>query len=322
MGRPAGQGHHPPGPGGPQRPGPALPPLWLGRGRGQSAVPRLATDGGEGLGSIDAREGLISTVRDLAKYAAAIDRHQFLRQQTQERAWTPAVTDGGQALPHGLGWFVQRHRGVKLVWHFGYWPYTFSALLLKVPEKNLTLILLANSDGLSAPFFSDNWDVKTSAFASCFLRLFVYEDGGGRIPPDPAWAAGPQGFARELALLRKQTDYSYASEELSHAAMTKWLAERRARAHTPISVDPDCLATYVGRYRLPPDRVVTVNREGDRLTIDFPGRTRFSLLPWAEEKFFLKVMDLELTFARDEKGRVSTLEIDYEGGKLNANRVD
>jgi CubicO group peptidase (beta-lactamase class C family) len=189
-----------------------------------------ATDGGEGLGSIDAREGLISTVRDLAKYAAAIDRHQFLRQKTQERAWTPAITKGGQALPHGLGWFAQRYRGIKLVWHFGYWPYTFSALLLKVPEKNLTLILLANSDGLSAPFFDDNWDVETSAFASCFLRLFVFEDGGGRIPPDPAWTAGPQEFARELALLRKQTDYPYISEELSHAAMTKWLAERREHA--------------------------------------------------------------------------------------------
>ena len=85
---------------------------------------------------------------------------------------------------------------------------------------------------------------------------------------------------------------------------------------------PDRLATYVGRYRLLPDRVVTVNRQEDRLTIDFPGRTRFSLLPWAEEKFFLKVMDLELTFARDEKGRVSTLEIDYEGQKMEAKKTD
>jgi hypothetical protein len=62
--------------------------------------------------------------------------------------------------------------------------------------------------------------------------------------------------------------------------------------------------------------------QGDRLTIDFPGRTRFSLLPWAEGRFFLNVKDLELTFARDGKGRVSTLEIDYEGHKTNAKKVD
>ena len=96
----------------------------------------------------------------------------------------------------------------------------------------------------------------------------------------------------------------------------------RARARTPIQVDPDRLAAYVGRYRLPPDRILTVKREGDRLTIDFPGRTRFALLPWAEGRFFLKVMDLELTFAQDGKGGASTLEIDYEGQKLNAKKVD
>ena len=47
--------------------------------------------------AINAREGLITTVCDLAKYDAALDRHWLLRQETQERAWTPAVSNGGQA---------------------------------------------------------------------------------------------------------------------------------------------------------------------------------------------------------------------------------
>jgi hypothetical protein len=37
----------------------------------------------------------------------------------------------------------------------------------------LTLILLANSDGLSEPFSLQNGDVTTSLFARTFLRLFV-----------------------------------------------------------------------------------------------------------------------------------------------------
>ena len=60
---------------------------------------------------MNAREGLISTVCDLAKYDAALDRHRLLRQETQASAWTPAVSNLGQPLPHGLGWFVQRYRG-------------------------------------------------------------------------------------------------------------------------------------------------------------------------------------------------------------------
>ena len=39
-------------------------------------------------------------------------------------------------------------------------------------------------------------------------------------------------------------------------------------------------------------------------------------------KFFLKVLDPELTFARDKKGRVSTLEFDYEDIKYSAKMVD
>ena len=164
--------------------------------------------------------------------------------------------------------------------------------------------------------------METSAFASCFLRLFVFQDGRGRTPPDPSWAAEPKEFSRELARLRKQTDYPYAGEERSHAAMTRWLAERRARAHTTIRVSPDRLAAYVGGYRLRPDRVLTVKLEGDSLTIDFPGRTRFSLLPWEEGRFFLKVVDLELTFTRDESGRVRTLKMMHEGRRWDAKKVD
>jgi hypothetical protein len=109
---------------------------------------------------------------------------------------------------------------------------------------------------------------------------------------------------------------------MSHGAMTKWLAERRARARTPIRLDRDRIAAYVGHYRLSPNRVVTVQQEGDGLTIDFPGKTRFLLLPWADGKFFLKVLDLELTFAQDENGRVSTVEFVYEDRQYSAKRAD
>src|SRR5215204_742347 len=100
---------------------------------------------------ISASAGLISTVRDLARYDAAVDRHLLLGAETQEVAWTNAVNSWGQVLPYAKGWFVQNRAGTRLVWHYGYWP-TFSSLILKVPSRDMTLILMANSDGLSAPF--------------------------------------------------------------------------------------------------------------------------------------------------------------------------
>ncbi len=52
-------------------------------------------------------------------------------------------------------------------------PDGYSALMLKVPTRRLTLILLANSDGLTAPFSLQNGDVTSSLFVQPFLKLFL-----------------------------------------------------------------------------------------------------------------------------------------------------
>ncbi len=118
---------------------------------------------------INASAGLISTARDLALYDAAIDRHKLMKRETQKKAWTPTVANDGSTLPYALGWFVQRHKGTRLIWHYGFWPGSFSALYLKLPERRVTMFLLANSDGLSSPFRLGAGDVTASAFAQLFL---------------------------------------------------------------------------------------------------------------------------------------------------------
>ena len=71
----------------------------------------------------------------------------------------------------GLGWFVQSYKGERVVWHFGNVPNAYSSLILKLPARGLTFIVLANSDGLSASFDLPQGDVTKSLFASLFLKL-------------------------------------------------------------------------------------------------------------------------------------------------------
>jgi CubicO group peptidase (beta-lactamase class C family) len=125
---------------------------------------------------ISAAAGLVSTVRDLARYDAAIDRHLLLASQRQQQAWTNHVNSKGQKLPYGLGWFVQMYGGERLIWHYGQWD-TFSGLFLKVPGRNVTLILLANSSRLSSPFNSlGAGNVTGSPFANLFLQMLADTD--------------------------------------------------------------------------------------------------------------------------------------------------
>ncbi len=122
---------------------------------------------------VNAATGLVSTVRDLARFSNALDDRLLLQAPTLALAWSNAPAAAGRAAPSGLGWFVQSYNGVPVVWQFGTWPDACSSLILKVPQRDLTLILLANSDGLSAGFSLENGDVTTSLFARLFLRLFV-----------------------------------------------------------------------------------------------------------------------------------------------------
>jgi len=118
----------------------------------------------------NAATGLISTARDLARFDAGLRYNILLRPDTQLNAWTPV----GPGFPTGLGWFVQTYNGVPVIWQFGTVPDAFSSLIVKVPTRGLTLILLANSDGLSPPLLAlEKGDVTASVFARTFLRMYV-----------------------------------------------------------------------------------------------------------------------------------------------------
>ena len=135
---------------------------------------RLATGYAEdGITPVDYQEyfgtaaGLVSTVADVARFAIAVDTDRLLRPATREQAFTPAVSTSGALLPYGLGWFVQEHRGAKLLWHYGLWTGT-SSLIVTVAQRRLTFILLANSSGVSL-FGLASGDVLRSPFALAFL---------------------------------------------------------------------------------------------------------------------------------------------------------
>jgi CubicO group peptidase (beta-lactamase class C family) len=120
---------------------------------------------------MSAATGLVSTVRDLAQLDAALQSSLLLEPETLAFAWSPSAERNGLPSPMGLGWFVQFYRGERVVWHFGSVPNAYSSLVLMLPAKKVTLILLANSDGLSSAFQLQTGDVTRSLFANVFLKL-------------------------------------------------------------------------------------------------------------------------------------------------------
>ena len=132
---------------------------------------------------VDAASGMVSTVNDLADFEKQLDSDDGipLSSFTLNRMWsnqsfTFTNTNGSQftvQMPTGLGWFVTRESGQDLVWTFGNVADAASALIVKMPRKKLTLIMLANSSGLATGYDLENANVTSSPFVKVFLRLFI-----------------------------------------------------------------------------------------------------------------------------------------------------
>ena len=127
----------------------------------------------EAAGMLTPSSGLITTVRDLAKFDVALRQGLLIAPATLAAAWSPPAGNSGLPLPHGIGWFAQQYNGEKVVWQFGLTENASSSLMITLPARGITLILMANSDGLVKLYSPANGDVTLSPFARLFLNMFV-----------------------------------------------------------------------------------------------------------------------------------------------------
>ena len=81
-----------------------------------------------------------------------------------------------------------------------------------------------------------------------------------------------------------------------------------------ITVPAKILAGYVGNYELSPNFSLAVTLEGDQLMTQATGQPKFPVFAESETMFFLKVVDAEVEFFKNEKGEVTHLVL-HQGGR-------
>jgi CubicO group peptidase (beta-lactamase class C family) len=114
--------------------------------------------------------GLAASAPDVVRFSVALEEGRLLSESSRTSAWTPPIGEAGQPLPYGLGWFVQNVKGHEVVWHYGH-GLESSSLIVRIPRRRLTLVILANSDGLSRwRGLGDSADVTVSPAATLFLN--------------------------------------------------------------------------------------------------------------------------------------------------------
>ena len=118
--------------------------------------------------------GLISSVHDYTQFDLALRSGILLDEGTLVDSWRPPVDRTGKSLPHAIGWFVQNYNGEPVVWQFGTGGEAgSSSMVVMLPLRRLSLVMMANSTGLAKSFSLEKGDVTTSPFARIFLSLFT-----------------------------------------------------------------------------------------------------------------------------------------------------
>lgn len=89
-----------------------------------------------------------------------------------------------------------------------------------------------------------------------------------------------------------------------------------------VSVAPDKLDAYVGRYLVNPDLIFKITREGSRLFAEQPGATRFELYPTSETTFIRNDSPARYVFAPAAEGQPASVSVSRpDGGTRSAPRV-
>lgn len=93
------------------------------------------------------------------------------------------------------------------------------------------------------------------------------------------------------------------------------------RERSEVAVAGKILETYVGEYRLAPAFSIAVTLENGSLYVQATGQERFPVFAESETEFFLKVVDAQITFERDEAGVVTGLVLHQAGQHVPGMKV-
>jgi serine-type D-Ala-D-Ala carboxypeptidase/endopeptidase len=93
------------------------------------------------------------------------------------------------------------------------------------------------------------------------------------------------------------------------------------RSRVEVEVADAILSGYVGTYRFNEQSSMTVAFENGQLLLVLPGQPRFRLHAESETDFFLRVVDAQITFLRDDDGVVIALEFTQAGRTMRALKV-
>ncbi len=303
---------------------------------------------------------LLSNVDDLYRWNQALERNELLGQDSYDRMTTGFKLNDGEDSNYGYGFATGKLRGRPVISHgggiFGFATYAF-----RIPEANSFIAILTNRPGkqpnptfvgtkIGAYLVDDPFPSWTAAdvdpqILAGYVGVYKIDDDDERTVTleDGVLYTQRTGGGKTKVIPASETTFFYetsfsyfeivrdASGKASHMLMYQNGEKESEKAvrvagsvpsgRHQIELDPSVYDSYTGVFELAPGFELTVTREGDRLITQATGQSQVEVFPESRNRFFLKVVDAQLTFVWDPDGAVNKVILHQGGREVSGKRV-
>jgi CubicO group peptidase (beta-lactamase class C family) len=294
-----------------------------------------------------------STVSDLFKWHQALHGGKLVKKETLEKAFKPVKLTDGTTHPYGYGFGFQNVQGSPTIEHGG-GINGFLTHSMYLPKEDVFVAVFSNcmchspadvTAKIAALAIGKPYEPKEIKVEPLVLQGYtgVYENSKGEqryitvennqlhSQRQGSEKLKLKGFAKDQFFFEARMNSLVFSRDASGAVDKVTLKGREddmvwTKTSKPmpsrieVKVDEEILSTYVGSYELAPNFILTITKEGDRLFAQATGQGKNELFATSPTQFFLKVVDAQVEFVKDETGKVSKLILN-QGKKMEAKKV-
>lgn len=302
---------------------------------------------------------LYSTVEDMLLWDQALYTEKVLSKASLDQMFTPGLGDYGYGwvIRDAFGRKLIRHNGGIDGFHTSFNRWVDDGVCIAVFSNNDMAPSDGIAAGLAAIILNQPYEIPAKKTPieidpatlqdyvgvyrcdSVDYRIMSVEDGhlysmrtgGGRIEIFPQ-AADKFYFEHDEMLVvefvRDQSGvvvshimHRQLGDEPPATKVSDAEAEQVLARYKPAEVDPAVFADYVGSYQLMPEFILEVTLQEDRLFMQATGQEMAELFPRSESRFFMKVVDAEIDFERDDTGKVVRLVLHQGGRDMPAEKI-
>lgn len=293
---------------------------------------------------------IFSSVDDLWKWNQAVFGYKLVKRELLEKAWGPTHTTSGDVESYGYGWQLGKVGESKAIGHGGGID-GFLSFEVYVPELKIYVCLLANNTSVNPEDIAYTLAEEvagtrgskpepvalTSAQGDAYVGVYKINDQEERV----ITRKGDQYFSQRSGGTKFEI-YPYAVDKFAFketntridfkrgndGAVTEmemidrsFVTRKATKTNKPIPAEreefvmnPVDFDVYVGEYELAPGFIIKVWREEGNYKAQATGQPSFDIYPENASKFFLKVVDAQIEFNRDDKGAVTSMIL-YQAGR-------